>query len=200
MLFRDHRLHFPLTVRMTCHTIGSTQLHAQLFRSLPAQAKPGVLHIWEWCQKIRVSLLRRSLIRVRPSAAEPATEPLPTTTNCCRIHPAPGALSAHHQRTGFGRARPEDSAGHPERLRRTAAERKAWRAERAPARSSERHALQRPAPATLYPGFPQLQRARNRRDENAVRDGQHQRLPVGSLPAVVAPFSGKGPGAVLSGQ
>ena len=36
--------------------------------------------------------------------------------------------------------------------------------------------------------------------EDAVRDRQHQRLPVGSLPPVVAPLSGEGPGAVLSGQ
>ena len=43
-------------------------------------------------------------------------------------------------------------------------------------------------------------RARNRRDEDAVRDRQRQSLPVRSLPAVVAPLSGKGPGALLPGQ
>ena len=33
-----------------------------------------------------------------------------------------------------------------------------------------RHAIQRPASTTLYPGFSELSRPRNRRDENAVRD------------------------------
>ena len=48
--------------------------------------------------------------------------------------------------------------------------------------------------------FLSLQRPRNRRDEDAVRDGRHERLPFGSLPLVVESLSGKRPGAVLPGK
>ena len=43
----------------------------------------------------------------------------------------------------------------------------------------------------IHSGFSDLQRARNRRAAHAVRAGQHQRVPVGSLPPLVESLSGK---------
>ena len=109
-------------------------------------------------------------------------------------------LPAHHQRSDFRSARPEDSAGDSERLRRIAAQREVRRIERSAARSAPRHALQRARLQSFIQDFLTFSVLETGELQAALRARRHERLSLGDLPPVVAALSGQRAGTLLPGQ